>query len=87
MVNAYVDRHLMQRFAACSHTTINSLLGGRGTDIIPKYKNQPVCLTWALKGECTSGCRRRNQHVRYPRTFNQAIDNMLDVCGIADPEP
>ena len=87
VVNAYADRHLMQRFAACSHTTINALLGGRGADIIPKYKNQAVCLTWALKGECTSGCRRRHQHVRYPRTVNQAIDSMLDVCGIADPEP
>ena len=87
VVNSFVDRQLMQRFSSCGHSTINSLLGGRGADIIPKYKNHAVCLTWALKGECTSGCRRRHQHVRYPRSVNQAIDAMLDTCGVADPEP
>ena len=87
VVNSFVDRQLMQRFSSCGHSTINSLLGGRGADIIPKYKNQAVCLTWALKGECTSGCRRRHQHVRYPRSVNQAIDSMLDTCGVADPTP
>ena len=87
VVNPNCNREIMQRFAGSGHSTINSLLNGRGSDIIPKYRNKPVCLTWALKGECTSGCRRRDQHVSYPRTTWQALDGMLDTCGVADPSP
>ena len=35
---------------------------------IPKHNGNPVCLSWALKGVCSSGCKRKHQHVCYGRT-------------------
>ena len=59
----------------------------RSLDIIPKLNGNPLCLTWALKGECSHGCRRANQHVRYNRSTNQAIHALMDTCGVAAIQP
>ena len=81
--NTHADRGLLQRFRDSSHATINSMMAGQSNDIIPKHSGNPVCLTWALKGECSQGCRRANQHVRYGRSTVQALHAMMDTCGVA----
>ena len=48
-----------------------------------KHAGKPVCLTWELKGSCSSGCRRHENHKRYSRTTIQAIHGILDKCGVA----
>ena len=76
----------MSRFRDSGHSTINSMMSGHSADI-PKHNGQQVCLTWALKGECSQGCRRANQHARYSRTTIQAIHSMMDACGVAAAQP
>jgi hypothetical protein len=58
------------------------MMEGKGVSI-PKHQNKPVCLVWALKGECSSNCKRKEMHIRYPTTVNKAIHSMLDKCEVA----
>ena len=83
--NAHADRRLLNRYRASGNSTISSLLQGHDVTV-PEHGGQPVCLTWALKGECSSGCRRKRQHVRYSRSTNQAIHALLDACGVANSQ-
>ena len=83
--NSYADTALMERFKKGGYSSINAMLGDHGTDIIPKHSGQAVCLTWVLKGECTNGCRRKAQHVRYGKATHDAIQKMMDTCGVAKP--
>ena len=85
--NAHANRGLLQRFRDSSHSTISSMMAGQSLDIIPKHNRNPVCLTWALKGECSQGCRRTNQHVRCSRNTNQALHGLMDTCGVAAAQP
>ena len=50
--NAHANCGLLQCFQDSSHSTISSMMSGQSLDIIPKHNGNPVCLTWALKGEC-----------------------------------
>ena len=84
--NAHADQGLMTRFRDSGHSTINAMMTGHSADI-PKHNGQQVCLTWALKGECSQGCRRAGQHVRYGRSTVQAIHSMMDACGVAAAQP
>ena len=83
--NTHADRALMQRFQASGHRNIRTLLEGHEVEV-PQHSNKPVCLVWALKGECSDQCRRKGQHVRYGRPTNQAIHRMLDECGVNSPQ-
>ena len=83
--NAHAERRLLSRYTESGHSTISALLQGHDVTV-PKHNGNPVCLTWALKGECSSGCRRKNQHVRYSRGTNQAIHALLDACGVANAQ-
>ena len=83
--NAHADRRLMQRFRDSEHTTISGMLEGHNPEV-PKHNDKPVCLTWALKGQCNGTCRRRENHVRYNRTTIQALHRLLDDCGVANPQ-
>ena len=85
--NAHANRGLLQRFRDSSHSTISSVMAGQSLDIIPKHNGNPVCLTWALKGECSQGCRRTNQHVRCSCNTNQALHGLMDACGVAAAQP
>ena len=85
--NAHADRTLLQRFRDSSHSTISLMMSGQSLDIIPKHNGNPVCLTWALKGKCSHGCRRANQHVRCNRSTIQAIHALMDTCGVAAVQP
>ena len=85
--NAHADRSLLQRLRDSNHSTISSMMSGQSSDIVPKLNGNPVCLTWALKGECSHGCRRANQHVRYNRSTNQAVHALMDTCGVAAVQP
>ena len=85
--NTHADRSLLQRFRDSNHSTISSMMSGQSLDIIPKLNGNPVCLTWALKGECSHGCRRANQHVRCNCSTNQAIHALMDTCSVAAVQP
>ena len=78
---------LLQRFWDSSHSTISSMMSGQSLDIIPKHNGNPVCLTWALKGKCSHGCCRANQHVRYNRSTIQTIHTLIDTCCAAAVQP
>ena len=84
--NAHADQGLMTRFRDSGHSTINAMMAGHSADI-PKHNGQQVCLTWALKGECSQGCRRAGQHLRYGRATVQAIHALMDTCGVAAGQP
>ncbi|MGL4809114.1 MAG: hypothetical protein ACRC4O_10265, partial [Giesbergeria sp.] len=86
VVNAAVDPVLKRRYDASGHTSIGSLLGGRAVTV-PKRGGKDICLTWALRGSCNSGCKRADNHVRYSVTINRAIGTILNECGVPDPQP
>ena len=81
------DRTLLNRFHDSEHNTISQLLAGKGDDIIPQLNGKPVCLSWALKGQCSATCKRKEQHKPLSRAVNQKIHAMLDTCGVANPQP
>ena len=81
--NAHADRALVERYRSGNFSTINAMLGDHGTGIIPKHQGKSVCLTWALKGECSTGCRRKDTHVRCGLSVLEALHGMLDTCGVA----
>ena len=83
--NAHADRRLLQRFRDSEFTSISAMLEGNDPEV-PKHNEKPVCLTWALKGQCNGSCKRRENHVRYGRTTVQAIHQLLDQCNVPNPQ-
>ena len=81
MFNAHADRTLVQRFQASGLCNVQSLLEGHDVEV-PKHATKPVCLVWALTGECSNQCRRKGQHVRHGHSTIQGIHCMLDKCGV-----
>ena len=71
----------MTRFRNSEFESISAMMDGRDV-AIPKHAGKEVCLTWALKGECSSGCRRGEQHVPYSRSTNQKLGQFLTECGV-----
>jgi hypothetical protein len=80
--NAHADRDMLTRFRESGHPTIKAMMEGKNATI-PKHQNKPVCLVWALKGKCSSNCKRKDMHIRYSTTVNKAIHSMLDKCDVA----
>ena len=74
------------RFRDSDFASISSMMEGHNPDI-PKHNDKPVCLAWALKGQCAGSCKHRENHVRYPRATIQALHQLLDTCGVANPQP
>jgi len=84
--NPRPDARLLSRFANSGHSSITAMLGDHGADI-PKLGDKPVCLSWAYKGECSDSCKRKAQHKVYNRGTVQALHVLMDVCGVANPQP
>ena len=80
--NSDADQELMNRFAASEYTSVGTMMDGKGCTI-PRVNGKQVCLVWALKGACTSGCKRKDVHVRYSAGINKAIGALLTKCGVA----
>ena len=83
--NTHADRALLQCFQELGHRNVQALLEGHKVEV-PKHASKPVCLVWALKGECSNQCRRKGQHVRCARSTIQSIHRMLDKCGVDSPQ-
>ena len=79
------DRRLLNRFRDSEHSSITAMMDGH-SPIVPKHSGKEVCLSWALKGECSASCKRGKQHVRYSRDTNSQIHKLLDECGVANPQ-
>ena len=76
------DRLLLRRFADCEHSSITAMTQGHDVEI-PQHKAKDICLVWALKGECSTGCKRKHAHERCPKAVNTKIHELLDTCGVA----
>jgi hypothetical protein len=61
------------------------MIGGR-TLTFPQHAGKPVCMAWALKGSCSSSCKRAAQHVRYSQDTVRALHTFMDDCGVANPQ-
>jgi len=72
----------MQRYKDSGHTSIKAMSDGRNATI-PLLNNKPVCLAWALKGACSSSCKRKDMHVHYGRATVGKIHEFLNQCGVA----
>ena len=78
--NSWADESLLERFRGCRFNTISELSEAATTEQ-PKINGKPVCLTWALKGSCSSKCKRGKQHVRYPPNVIKKIHQFLTDAG------
>ena len=76
----------MQRFRESGHGTISAMIGNHEVEY-PKIGGKEVCLTWALKGSCVTGCKRKDLHVRYGRPTIQKLHALMDACGVANSQP
>ena len=83
--NSHADSALVSRFNDSPHTKGSNMLQGN-TVSIPKHNDKPVCLVWALTGSCTSACKRKENHVRYPRSVVTQLHSLMDACGVANPQ-
>ena len=83
--NARANRALMKRYSESGHSSINAMVQGHDVTY-PKYRDKPVCLSWALKGECNEACKRKFNHVTYPTEVNKKIHELMDTCGVATLE-
>ena len=72
---------MLTRFRESEFTNISSMMEGKDVTI-PKHAGKDVCLVWALKGECSAGCKRKAQHVRYSQAANRSISELLTKCGV-----
>ena len=79
------DTALFARHQNSGKSSISALLEGHDV-VIPKQGGKPVCLTWALKGTCTTGCKRHRSHITCTRTTNGKIHALLTTCGVANPQ-
>ena len=86
VLNAHVDSGLRHRFATHGPATISAMTQGHQVEI-PKHAGKEICLTWALKGTCNRGCRRKEQHVRYSQDTIRAVHALMDACDIATSQP
>ena len=53
---------------------------------IPQHNGKPVCLTWALKGVCSTSCKRKSNHVVYPPGVVNKLHVLMDTCGVAQSQ-
>ena len=83
--NARANRALMKRFSESGHATISAMVQGHDVEY-PKHRDKPVCLSWALKGECNDNCKRSGNHVHYPTEVNKKIHELMDKCGVSPLE-
>ena len=79
------DARLVRRFKDSGHSSISAMMSVNEAPI-PKHKGKAVCLVWALKGECSATCKRKDQHVRYPGDTTVKIHDFLTACGVANPQ-
>jgi hypothetical protein len=85
VTNAHADSRLLARYRGSGHPSITALIGGRSLDY-PKREGTPICMAWALKGACSTNCKRAHQHVRYSQAVIQATHKFLDDCGVVNPQ-
>ena len=85
-MNAHADKRLMDRYKSSGHANITAMIGGKEVEV-PKHAGKPVCLAWALKGSCSTACKRSDMHVRYNRAVQQELHALLDQCGVANAQP
>ena len=83
--NANADRRLLSRYRESPFNSISAMTKDKDVTI-PKIGDKPVCLTWALKGACTTACRRKDAHVAYTRSVNQKLHELLDKCGVENAQ-
>ena len=85
VLNANVDSALKNQFTSSDHTTISAMIDSHDVQV-PKHNGSPVCLTWALRGRCTTGCRRKTNHVTYSKGTNQKLHALMDACEVPNPQ-
>jgi hypothetical protein len=83
VLNPHTDPAVLKRFRESEFTIISNMMEGKDVTI-PKHSNKDVCLVWALKGECSAGCKRKAQHVRYSQATNRSISELLTKCGVPE---
>jgi hypothetical protein len=81
-VNPNPDASLMARFRDCGHASIKSMIGDHNVEY-PKVAGKEICLAWALRGTCSSSCKRKDQHKQYSRDVIAKIHALMDSCGVA----
>ena len=79
---AQPNPRLISRFASSGHSSISGLMEGHNPTI-PQHNGKPVCLTWALKGVCSTSCKRKSNHVVYPPGVVNKLHVLMDTCGVA----
>ena len=82
VINSKQDQSLKKRWVDSGHETIKELLSKGNNPDIPKYGQTPVCLSWCLKGKCTSDCPRANAHKHYGDALVKQIHEVLTVCQV-----
>ncbi len=75
----------MTRFKEYGRAAISAMMQGHDV-AIPKHKGKAVCLVWALKGECSATCKRKDLHIRYPGDTTAKIHDLLTTCGVPNPK-
>jgi hypothetical protein len=85
VINHNADRRLVNRFKQSGFPNIRAMLEGHEVEA-PKQNGKETCMTWACKGQCQAGCKRKAMHIRYSTATINAYHAMMDTCGVANPQ-
>jgi hypothetical protein len=85
VTNTHANERLVRRFKESGHSSTMKMIEGKEVTI-PKFRGNPVCMNWAFKGACSSGCKRAALHVEYPESVTTALHAVLSKCDVAQLE-
>jgi hypothetical protein len=85
VTNPTPDAAVLRRFASSGHATVSAMTAGHTVEF-PKHNGKPVCMTWALRGTCFTGCKRQDNHVRYGPGVVRALHAIMTTCGVAEAQ-
>ena len=85
VLNTNYHPSLRKRWQASGHSSIAQLLQaytGEGTLMVPMMGEQPVCLSWHLRGHCFDNCGRISAHKQASQAVLPQIHTLLDTCSM-----
>ena len=84
-MNTNYQAPLRKHWQASGHMSITQLLQaytGEGTPTVPMMGDQPVCLSWILRGCCFDNCTQANTNKQASQAILAQVHILLDACGV-----
>ena len=85
VMNTNYQTSLRKCWQALGHASITQLLQAytsKGTPTVPMMGDQPICLSWILRGCCFDNCTQANTHMQASQAVLTQVHTLLDACSM-----